>query len=257
MIVVSASMPRSGSLWYYRLTQDVLTYAAIRNYIRSVDLRGIWGQNIGGSLHRFDWGQLFQLEKATKDGLITVKTHKAPSHVLRYFIGRGKVKATYIYRDPRDVIISALERGNSMREKGEAKRYFGIGPYRTFARIKTLRGAILWVRWQLFPRWQKWQKCHNVLFVKYEDLVRDTSYQLKRLTDFFEIDLSDIQLEEIVKKYQPDGSDKLDCYWRWGGGKMFNKGVIGRYKTVLSKKEQDLCLKCLEKILSTTGYFDT
>lgn len=65
MIVVSASMPRSASLYYYTITQDVLGYAPIRA-IKSAEAKGIYGQYIGGSLHRFDCGAIISTQKKGK-----------------------------------------------------------------------------------------------------------------------------------------------------------------------------------------------
>lgn len=71
MIVVSASMPRSASLYYYSITQDVLGYAPIRA-IKSAEAKGIYGQYIGGSLHRFDWGgNYFNSKKDKKRNLFS------------------------------------------------------------------------------------------------------------------------------------------------------------------------------------------
>jgi hypothetical protein len=254
MIIVSASMPRSASGYYYRLTEELLLAGGIPvSSTRS--LRENLGMKLPVKYDRLEWWKLIQIAKVGLNNTFPIKTHHAPTATLKYFMAKGRFRATYIYRDPRDVIVSALELGKKLREKGNTERYFRIGPYRSFARFYTLEGAIRWVNWQLYPRWKKWTNCRNVLTTKYENLILDKLIELRRLADFLEIKVDDDQLKCIIKKYEPDSSGKIQGdFWRPGRGYLLNKGIIGRYKKELSQKEQELCWKHLKTCLTMMGY---
>lgn len=60
-----------------------------------------------------------------------IKTHAKPRTWLK--ASQWIVKPTYIYRDPRDVALSAFNNGQSMREQGIQHR---------FAQLETVEDAI-------------------------------------------------------------------------------------------------------------------
>lgn len=84
---------------------------------------------------------------------LVVKTHEAPSTSLRYLVSRGIAECTYIYRDPRDVAISAFENGRKLRSQGQETH--------VIARLHSIEDAILFAN-KLLPIWDRWMKCDNV-----------------------------------------------------------------------------------------------
>ena len=144
------------------------------------------------------------------------------------------------------MIVSALERGRLMRASGEARRLLGIWPYRDFARLYTVAGALFWARWQLLTRWERWIRCKSVLVMRYEDLRADPRGQLVRVADYLGFEAPDELVDKIVAGYEPD---------RWREKpRPFNKGVTGRFREVLSDQEQGLCRKRLGRFLERMGY---
>jgi len=250
MIVLCAGMQRAGTRWYFDLIHDLMV---ANGCPRALDVREKYGLSFLGTprcnLHRLSFRNMRRLDRISRSGLtFLVKTHRRPSASVRHLMAGGRLKATYIYRDPRDVIVSALERGRSMREAGDARRFMGLWPYRDFARLHTVSGALLWARWQLLTRWEGWMRCNGALVMRYEDLHADPHGQLKRVADFLDLDAPDELLEKIVADYQPD-------QWR-EKPRFFNKGVTGRFRQVLSKDEQALCRKRLGPYLRRMGYLD-
>ena len=196
-----------------------------------------------------------QLSETGCEFTFPVKTHASPSWYVKRQLKTQSFKATYIYRDPRDVIVSALEIGKKNRERGDAKRYFGIGLYRSFARFYTLEGVIRWVNWQLFPPWKKWMRCQDILVTKYEDLVLNTPDEIRRLGEYLGVLLSEKQVEEILSKYSTDDSGRIkNDFWRPGRGYLKNKGKIGRYKKILNEEKQHLCERKLHRCLTMMRY---
>ena len=257
MVIVSASMPRSASRYFYFLTNDLLQLAGYPNVY---SIREKYHTNLFRSVKWYDWVKWYdyrQVSKIAQAGgkdTFAIRTHKRPNTALRYFLKTGRFKATYIYRDPRDVILSTFEIGAKFRESGNTDRYFRIGPYKGFARFHTFKGTVSWFKMQIFPRWKKWIRMPNTLTTKYENLVTDPFLHLKKLAQFLEISVPDEGMREIIQKYEPDSTGKRPEYRTGGGGKVFNRGIIGRYKTELSLEQQEFCSKHLHKCLEEMGY---
>jgi Sulfotransferase domain len=255
MLIITASMPRSGSGWYTHLHQDLLCAGGHpETYSQSLkEQLGAWTPR---RIDRLETHKILMLAaKLPKDNISIIKTHQSPTYGTKYLLKKKYAKATFIYRDPRDVIVSALELGKKLREKGEAKRFFAIGPYQSFARFYTVDHAIRWVNWQLLPRWRKWTSNPNVLVTKYEDLVSNKVGELSRLATFLELDLNPEDLVTILQKYEPQELDHgKQAQWKPGRGPLLNKGIMGRYMTWLTAEEQEKCNTHLEECLKEMGY---
>lgn len=248
-------MPRSASLFYINLTKDLLTAGGYQNPDFKT-VRDNFDKGLPRNTGRLGVFKTIKLLRAGDKFTFPVKTHAPPNPLLKRKLNNNKIKATFVYRDPRDVIVSALELVKKLRENGSARRYFLIGPYRGFARLKNLSGAAAWVNYQLFPRWKKWVACNNILTTKYEeDLITDTYSQLERLSQYLEIKITDEQIVEILKKYEPTDSGRIKGdYWRENRGYLKNKGVIGRYRTKFSPSEQEFLNQRLGKCIELMGY---
>lgn len=258
MIYVIGGMPRAGSRLYFHLIEELMISAG---HPSAEELRSRFGSELPlRALDRFHLGKLITFDRLSRRENITfaIRTHTAPTLSIQTFMKLGRFKGTYVYRDPRDVIISALERGRIMREKGDAKRAFGFGPYRTFARLYTVEGALRWFKWQQYPRWKRWARCQNVHMSRYEDVVSETYTESKKLCDFFGLDVSDEDMNKISSTFnrtkQTDRTEYYSTKYSAGGGKLLNKGIIGRYKEVLTDSEQELCRQYLGKCLDDMGY---
>lgn len=166
MVIISAGMQKSGSGWYFNLTNDLLIsagYSDVREIRKKYSLESIL------EYYNCNIGELTEdkIELITSlplnESIFVVKTHSGPFDSLNKFISNGIVKATYIHRDPRDVVLSVLDHGERIRKQGE-NHFFG--------KIKTFEEAVLWVKTELFPIWDEWNKLEDVLLVRYEDLLK-------------------------------------------------------------------------------------
>ena len=255
MFLISASMERSGSRWYYNLANDLAISAG---YPDAREVRERYGLHaiLTTENCNLPWQgarTLRRLDRVSREtDLFTVKTHRRPSQAMRRRLADGRVKAAYICRDLRDVIVSGLEAGVVKRAGGNVPRILKLGPYRGFARLHTVDGGILWARLQLIPRWNAWVNCPSVLVTRYEDLLADTAGQLRRLADHFGLDVSDEQIEGVVGTYRKGNAARGAAEKR----ASLNKGVVGRYKEVMSAQEQALCRKRLRRYLDRMGYLE-
>ena len=257
MIILSAGMQKSGTGWYWNMTNELLMAAGhpdAREIREKYQLQSVLTKP-NCNVPKLRDEAIMTLDRTGQEGItFVVKTHRRPSKLVRKLIAQGRFKATYIYRDLRDVIVSALERGRVMRETGQLHgRHFYIGPQKSFAKYHTVRGAILWARFRLLPVWKAWANCDGVLMTRYEDLHADTPGQLRRLADYLDLDVSEKQIEVIVAAYD---RGRMKAGVPNARNLHFNKGVTGRFKDVFSEEQQELCRRRLGRYLQMMGYRD-
>ena len=246
MIVLSAGMPKSGTGWYFFLTNDLLVAAGFEdvNVVRD----------------RFHLHSIMQFQNCyigtptvPKLALLSiphlmghrfpVKTHTNPLPSLQYLMRTSFLRATYIYRDPRDAALSAFEFGQKIRESL---------PTNPLAQLECLEDVIPMVKeWLL--RWERWMRCERALMVRYEDLVADPVNELERLASHLSVSVPNPVLQSIAARYQP-GPGRTDLESR--SGLHFNKGEVGRFRRVMNRAQLDLCREHLGEYVRMMGYPD-
>jgi hypothetical protein len=222
MIVISAGMVKAGTGWYFNMTNDLLV-ATGHQHVHDVrdrfDLHDFVlheNCNIGSITTR----KLLRLMVPHLRGnTFVVKTHEGPNRSLRFFMAVGAVKATYIYRDPRDVILSLKDfiidkRANDAEQ---VKAFQDMDLKTGLQRSK----PILQV-WEDWDRYQ--QRFGNAFIVRYEDLSADPVQVMTELATYLGLGAPDDLIREIVAKYRPDQLDSEQS-----GTLHFNKGKINRF----------------------------
>jgi hypothetical protein len=171
-----------------------------------------------------------------------VKTHSFPVAQVERLIRLRAMRPTYIYRDPRDVALSAYEHGIKIRAAGENH---------SFARYSTVAEAVHWVNGWPIRDWLKWMQRKDTLFVRYEDLLADPLAELRRLASFLRIHVPDETLETIQQRYQPDRLDKTQRDIL-----HLNAARAGRFRNSLKPEELELARRELGGIVRQMGYPD-
>ena len=230
MLIVSAGMEKSGTGWYFNMTNDVLVAAGhsdSRQIREQYGLQSIM-EHFNCNIGELTASKLKQLIAPLQDGkTFCVKTHSGYPQDLAYFMRDAPVLATYIYRDPRDVALSLIDHGRKARGHGESH---------IFGTIYTIRDAIDWVVSKLIPVWEQWSSADGVLMVRYEDLFDLILEEMKRLCNFLDIGLNDQQLLDIASKYDPDNHETFGKK-----GLHFNKGKKFRFASEMKKQDIELC----------------
>ena len=86
------------------------------------------------------------------------------------------------------------------------------------------------------------------------DLHSDKMNEMRRLRDFLDLKVGDDILEKIIDKFQPGTGGNKPDYFTVGGGKLFNKGVIGRFRQEMSLEDQAFCNRKLGFCIRAMGY---
>lgn len=246
MIVFSASMPKAGSAWFHNLTAALVKRSGGSDAFTLLDRYdlGDLARNRNATLARLDTPTLSRLLDLHLDGhRFAVKTHAAPSVALGMLMGQGAARCTYILRDPRDAILSAMEHGAALRGRG--------GSTSPFARLATLEEALdEWAgRW--LPISELWRALAPVMVVRYEDLHRDPLPILERLAEHVEAALPAADLREVVAA---NSRATLEADPVRAERMHLNRGVLGRHREVMTLAEQERCLRRLGPSLVSLGY---
>lgn len=245
MIVISVGLQKSGSGLFFNLTNDLLIAsgkADIRHIREEYNLDNIlnyYNCNIG-DLNQENLNYLLPIHDAGSS--FVVKTHNGPTKFVEELMAQGKVKTTCIIRDPRDVVLSALDHG---------KKIINEGKNHTFASCTTIENTIPTIKYWLDNNIMKWLEMdsHNLLKVKYEHLIAHPAAELKRLTDFLDIRDDHIDFDVIYARYH---DKKLDDFQK--DYLHFNKGIPGRFRRVLQEKDLKQCREEFSQYLEKMGY---
>lgn len=240
MIVLSVGMPRAGSGWHYNLIHDLMKTtgcADARDIREGYRLQGILTEvncNIGVlSLRRLGMVTIPALMGKT----FVIKAHSAPTTWSRLLSTMGLLRITYIYRDPRDAMLSAFEYGQRALTKGRPNAFSHLSDFE-----KTLAFIEDYVR-----IWEKWQAEKNVLIARYEDLLQAYETESDHLVEFLKLDGSRPEIQDVIDNYRPGKGEGQQ-------GLHFHKGKIGRFRASYTEEQQTILAERFGSYLKQMGY---
>jgi hypothetical protein len=240
-IILTIGMPRAGSGWHYNLVHDLIVASGgqdarqIRQHYRLGRILTEMNCNIGALTSQ-------RIVPVTIPALLgntfAIKAHAGPKPFSLRLIQNGLIQPTYIYRDPRDALLSAYEYG---QRKRESERH---GP---FSDLTTIETAIEFMRGYVRIS-ETWLSCKHSLNIRYEDLLTNYDVQVQRLLKFLGLQTQGTALSSVIDRYRPDkGSTEQK-------GTHFVKGKVGRYHEKLTPEQQQLCLQAFGGYLKRMGY---
>jgi hypothetical protein len=240
MIVLSVGMPRAGSGWHYNVIHDLMatTNCAdardIRERYRLHDILTEVNCNIGVlSLRR--------LARVTVPALVgntfVIKAHAGPSAWSRLLEAFGILRVSYIYRDPRDAMLSAFDFGQRALEKGRPNAFSHLTDFE-----KTLDFMIEYVR-----IWESWMSEKSALIARYEDLLTDYDNEVNRLVKYLKLNGDQSEVQKVIELYRPGKAEGQQ-------GLHFFKGKIGRFRESYTPDQQRVMAERFRSALEKMGY---
>jgi len=225
MIILSVGMPRAGSGWYYNIMHDLITANGgqnARQIRKQFHLQRILTEvncNIGAlTLRRL--GAVWIPSALGKT--FVIKAHAGPTPFARRLINHKHMKAAYIYRDPRDALLSAYDNGQRAIQKGRPN---------AFSHLVGIDAAVDFM--QDYVRISEaWLGMPDVHHTAYEDLVENYDQEASRLARFLGCPLQAETIQAVIEKYRPERGRQDQK------GLHFNKGIRGRFREKLSPEQQ-------------------
>jgi len=239
MIVLSVGMPRAGSGWHYNLIDDLMKTTGcadardIRERYRLQKILTEVNCNIGVLSAR-------RLGLVMVPGLVNtfvIKAHAGPTSASRLLVNSGMLRITYIYRDPRDAMLSAYDFGQRALVKGRPNAFSHLSDFE-----KSVDFMMEYVR-----IWEKWIKEKNVLIARYEDLLTSYDAESAKLTEYLKLDGNKPEVQAVIEKYRPGASDGQQ-------GLHFYKGKIGRFRESYNEEQKAVLKDKLSTYLARMGY---
>lgn len=240
MIVLSVGMPRAGSGWYYNLIHDLMRTTGCRDardirkryYLESI-LTEV-NCNIGVLSFR----RLLMVSiPALMGNTFVIKAHSAPTPWSQLLIRSRIMSVTYIYRDPRDAMLSAYDYG---------QRAIANGRPNAFSHLTDLEQSLDFML-EYVRIWEAWTKDKDILHARYEDLLTDYDVEVGRLTSFLKLDSKDPEVNAVIEQYRPNKVEGQH-------GLHFFKGKIGRFREKYTPEEQAIMVLRFGTYLERMGY---
>ncbi len=243
MIILAVGMPRAGSGWHYNIIHDLMATSgcadarAVRAQFGLQNILTEVNCNIGVLSAR-------RLLMVTRPALLgytfVIKAHSAPTVWARALAQGGLLRILYIYRDPRDAMLSAFDYGRRAVEKGRPNAF---SPLTNFD--ETLAFITEYV-----AGWEKWMRVPGIFKTRYEDLLACYDAEIEGIVRFLGLNLQDEAVKKVLDQYRPGGPVQGQP------GTHFFKGQIGRFRQRYSAEQQKILLEKFGPTLKKMGYED-
>lgn len=242
MILLCVGMPRAGSGWHYNLIHDLEVAAGhqdARVIRRRYHLERFLTEvncNIGALTAK---RLLPVLLPSLLGNTFAIKAHASPTPTAVRLMRLNLMRTTYIYRDPRDAMLSAYEHGERSRASGHQN---------AFAQLETFDDALAFMQ-QYLDVWDAWINQPGVLCCRYEDLLQDYDRQMQQLVEFLPVPGENPQVQAVLEKYRPEQARDTDQR-----GLHYRQGKIGRFRDKFSPEQQEVINRAFEPFLTSMGY---
>jgi hypothetical protein len=234
-------MPRAGSGWYYNLTHDLVTASGgqnARQVRKRYHLQKILTEvncNIGAlTVRRLSAVLIPSLLGNT----FVIKAHAGPTPFAMSLIRAGWLRSAYIYRDPRDAMLSAFDNGQKALQKGRPNAFSHLVNFETSVTFMQDYVSIS----------EAWLSCNQALHTRYESLVGDYDREADRLVNFLGLNRQSSAIQAVIDRYRPEQARPDQK------GLHFNKGIAGRFRKKMSLEQQQVLMETFGDYLQRLGY---
>jgi hypothetical protein len=242
MLIISSGMQKSGSAYFYNVINEILAASdngvdarKIKNNSSLDDLMKWHNNNIGA----LTLTKLLKLWKVSvREGTFVVKTHAGPNLSVKALNKLGMIRIVYCYRDPRDVLLSAIDHGKKILDNGENHTFANMVEF-----DKALKNVKSWL-----CIWKSYAELPGVLTVKYEEMMQDPGAVTKKIEDYLEVSVNPEKRQEILWKFSKENSEGDRR------GMHFNKAQTYRYKTEMTEEQKAKCKEKFNDLLLAMGY---
>jgi hypothetical protein len=243
MIILAVGMPRAGSGWHYNLVHDLVVAAGgqdARIIRRRFFLQPILTE-VNCNIRVLSAKRLLPVLVPSRLGnTFAIKTHSGPTSLALNLVANRQMRVTYIYRDPRAALLSAIEYGQRARAAGRQN---------AFGELETFEQALAFIQ-NYLRVYEQWMAVPEIHSVRYEDLLANYDAEAGRLAAFLGADIARPAVKEAIEFYRSEKGGK-------GGeakGLHFQHGQAERFRQALTPAELDQANLALGPALDQMGY---
>lgn len=233
MIIISSGFPKSASTLLFLYTERLIVQSGRsrgQKMFRYLNKEGFtpWFGPFNSAWYVF----------LSMFGPIVIKTHAGPGFFLKILLRLGLAKAYYSIRDPRDVVLSALDHANKARGKLKMS-----ASDKAFAPFRTIKDVVPALNMHL-TRYKSWEKYGHVLFLRYEEVMLHPETELKKIVAHVNRLNWNPYVAETIDWFAKRKSETIN----------FNKGTLSRYQTELSSEEIIEIEKDFKEVIVAMNY---
>ena len=219
-ILVNGS-PKTGTTWMVKLINSIPGYQEIGNF--NGDLKQYRGVDPGDVVHGHDW-----------------YTDK----LAQIFLENG-IKVVLMIRDPRDQLVSRVFHVRRVDTHTWSEQFAGANLDEAIMLCIEGRNGLPGTR-TMIELTQSWlESDFNLVSVRYEDLIKDTEKEFRRVLGFLEINLTDSLITSIIERNQFERLSGGRRFWRQARQQgqadpesHFRKGIVGDWKNYLKESHK-------------------
>ncbi len=192
MVIINNSMIKSGSTLLLRYTLQMLNAAYPHNGQESLQRLILEGAipGVGWFVDPLDEKILERLiEISQTEGPVLIKIHSDTRPFLTEALKADRIKMTFTHRDPRDMILSAMDH---CRRTAHQK----VPEFSEFTSVSASIGPACWSA-QMACHWVSSQL---PLIIRYHDLLAAPVEELHRVRSYLELAISDNVLQTMVEE---------------------------------------------------------
>lgn len=228
MIILAIGMPRAGSGWHYNYIKELMASTGCED---ARDIREKYGlqkilTEVNCNIGVLSFRRLLMVAiPALLGHTFVIKAHSGPTIWLNFLVKLGTIRPLYIYRDPRDAMLSAHDYGRRVLEKqGRPNAFSHLTDF-----SKTMEFFDPYIK-----DWEHWCKVDGILITRYEDLLANFEAEGERIIRYLGLDPNNEVIQAITQKNLPAGSVQGKQ------GTHFFKGQVGRFREKYTAEELGL-----------------
>ena len=235
-------IPRFDTLRYFKFIKNIST----KDYNKIFNSTEFNDQSI--VTYSKYWIEAQKRIKINKGNFAFFKTHNARVKINNCYYTDPSTTLGYIYisRDPRDIVISYSK--FSSIDFNTAIDLITTGQVTTKEKIDNRMPEIT-LNWR--DHYLSWKKFSAVpsLFLKYEDLLHDIEFEIKKITDFFynnyniKVENQSNKIKNIIestKFYNLKKIESESSFIENPGSSFFREGKRNQWINILNKEQIDL-----------------
>jgi hypothetical protein len=239
MLILNIGMPRSGTLWRYKLIRDLVIANGGKDGLE-IRQKFLLHPFIGLPNADLNTTKFKRLFPATIPAILgnsyVLFTHDKPTPFAKAMLRSGIMKAIYGYRDPRDCILSILEYSQRAYPQYRAE----------FLEVTTVPEAVSYMETYMIA-WKEWINLEGTLVIRYEDMLENFEIIIKQIVDYLGLNIPEEMLVDIKNNYLPRKKSEHERT-------HFVHGKTNRFRENFSEAERNYLLEHYSDYLKKMRY---